>query len=72
MEEMKKPWEAKLFEDTFRKLAEDLKISASQMFQLIRVAVSGQTVTPPLFESLQILREEETINRVRESIQHIA
>ncbi|OGE42725.1 hypothetical protein A3A45_03575 [Candidatus Daviesbacteria bacterium RIFCSPLOWO2_01_FULL_36_8] len=72
MEEMKKPWEAKLFEDTFRKLAEDLKISASQMFQLIRVAVSGQTVTPPLFESLQILGEEETINRVRESIQHIA
>src|SRR3990167_862492 len=68
LEKMEKPWEAKLFEDTFRKLAEDLKISASQMFQLIRVAVSGQTVTPPLFESLQILGEEETINRVRESI----
>ncbi len=33
-----------------------------------RVAVSGQLVTPPLFESIQILGEEETKNRIKESI----
>lgn len=67
LEAMEKPWNTEEFEKTFRKLAEDLEISTSQMFQLIRVAVSGQTVTPPLFESIQILGEEETIDRIKES-----
>lgn len=68
MEEMEKPWEAKKFEETFRKLAESLDLSATSMFQLIRVAVSGQTVTPPLFESIKILGEEEAISRVKEAV----
>jgi len=38
------------------------------MFQLIRVAVSGQLVTPPLFESIKIIGEEETLNRVKEVV----
>ena len=63
-----KPWKADTFEETFRKLAEDLTLSATQMFQLIRVAVSGQTVTPPLFESIQILGEEETIKRTETAL----
>lgn len=66
MEKMEKPWKAEVFEETFRQLAKEMGISASQMFQLIRIAVSGQVVTPPLFESIKILGEEETINRVKE------
>lgn len=68
MEKMERPWEADRFEETFRKLAEELGLSVTQMFQLIRVAVSGQTVTPPLFDCIQILGEEETINRVKEAL----
>lgn len=64
---MQKPWQADVFEQTFRNLAEELDLSASQMFQLIRVAISGQTVTPPLFESIQILGEEETARRIEEA-----
>lgn len=66
MEQMKKPWDAKVFEETFRKLAQDLQLSVTQMFQLIRIAISGQTVTPPLFESIKILGEDETISRVKQ------
>ncbi len=66
LEEMEKPWKADVFEATFRGLAEEVGISVTQMFQLIRVAVSGQLVTPPLFGSIKILGEEETIKRVRE------
>lgn len=69
LETMDKPWKADVFEQTFRKLAEESELSVSQMFQLIRVAVSGQTVTPPLFESIQILGEEETIKRVEKAIE---
>ncbi len=64
LEKMQKPWSSEIFEKTFRKLAEDLKLSATQMFQLIRIAISGQTVTPPLFESIQILGEKETKIRI--------
>lgn len=67
LQEMVSPWKTEVFEKTFRGLAESLKLSASQMFQLIRVAVSGQTVTPPLFESIVILGEGETIERIKEA-----
>lgn len=65
MESLNNPWQTQEFEAKVRKLAEELKLSASQMFQLIRVAISGQLVTPPLFESMQILGEEETKNRIK-------
>lgn len=65
VEKMERPWKAEVFEQTFRKLAEELSISITDMFQLIRVAVSGQLVTPPLFECIQILGEEETLKRVK-------
>lgn len=69
---MEKPWKADIFEQTFRKLAEELDLSASQMFQLIRVAVSGQTVTPPLFESIKILGEEETLKRMQQALDFLS
>lgn len=64
---MEKPWVADVFEQTFRRLAEDLNLSASQIFQLIRIAVSGQLVTPPLFESIKILGEAEAISRLKDT-----
>lgn len=68
MKEMKKPWQADVFEKTFRDLAEEEGIKAGDVFQLIRVAVSGQLVTPPLFESIKILGEDETITRVQAAV----
>lgn len=64
MNSLQKPWKAEDFESVFRTLAVELSISVSQMFQLIRIAVSGQTITPPLFESMQIMGEEEVIKRI--------
>ncbi len=64
MESLSKPWDAQDFETTFRKLAEDLNIKTGDLFQLIRVVVSGQLVTPPLFESIKIIGEEETLARI--------
>lgn len=71
LEQIKSPWSADVFEKTFRDLAEELKIKAGDLFQLIRVAVSGQLVTPPLFESIQILGEEEAVARIKQALQFI-
>lgn len=68
IENMKKPWEAKKFEETFRKFGEEHELSATETFQLIRVAISGQKVTPPLFESIKILGEEEVVARIKKAL----
>lgn len=69
MEQMERPWRAEVFEDTFRQFAKDHDLQPIEVFQLIRVAVSGQLVTPPLFESIKLLGEEETLKRVKEVVQ---
>lgn len=71
LDQMKSPWEAKDFEQTFISLAKELGISNLDMFQFIRVAVSGQLVTPPLFESIHILGEDETLLRVKEAMEFL-
>lgn len=71
LEDMEKLWKAEEFEQTFRKLAQDLNLSATQTFQLIRVAVSGQTVTPPLFECIKILGEEESTLRIKQALEFV-
>lgn len=72
LETLASPWEASEFESAFKKLALEGGLSNTQMFQLIRVAISGQLVTPPLFESIQILGEEETKSRVKEVVSWLA
>ncbi len=67
LQNIAKPWKANEFEQSFRKLAEQLNISVTQMFQLIRVTISGQLITPPLFESIKILGEDEVLKRVKEA-----
>lgn len=65
LESLPKPWKAEEFEQAFRKLAEELGVKVVDMFQLIRAAVSGQLVTPPLFESIEIIGEEEVLKRIK-------
>jgi glutamyl/glutaminyl-tRNA synthetase len=66
MGRLPKPWAPDKFERTFRDFAQELGVTTSDMFQLIRIMVSGQLVTPPLFECIQILGEEETLKRAGE------
>jgi glutamyl-tRNA synthetase len=51
-----------------RKLVEDLGYSPNQVFGILRVAITGQTVSPPLFESTDIVGKEEVLKRVDKAI----
>ena len=44
-----------------RLLAEELGLSAGQLFGILRVAVTGQKVSPPLFESMAIIGKEKVL-----------
>lgn len=52
-------------EKALRALADDLGLKLGQLLGPVRVAVSGQSVSPPLFETLEILGRQVTLQRMR-------
>jgi glutamyl-tRNA synthetase len=58
------PFEAARIEAELRQLAESLGLKPRDAFQPIRVAVTGSTVSPGLFESIELLGREETLARL--------
>lgn len=59
-------------EGVLRPLAEELGLKAGPMFGVIRIAVTGKTVTPPLFESLVALGKADTLKRIEETIAEVS
>ena len=55
-------------EEPLRGLVEELGLSAGQVFGVIRVAVTGQKVSPPLFESMEIIGRDKVIDRFQKAI----
>ena len=51
-----------------RAAAQELGLKAGQMFQPIRVAVCGRKNAPPLFETLEVLGKETTLERIAQAI----
>jgi glutamyl-tRNA synthetase len=47
-------------------------LSAGQVFGILRVAVTGQKVSPPLFESMAIIGRETVLDRIRAAIDLLA
>jgi glutamyl-tRNA synthetase len=58
------PWNHETLEAAIRPLAEDLGVKAGDLFGLIRVAVTGKTAAPPLFETMDVLGRERTVERL--------
>ncbi len=59
-------------EPPLRALAEELGLQAGQFFGLLRMALTGQKVSPPLFESMAIIGREKTLARLRRAAQLLA
>jgi glutamyl-tRNA synthetase len=51
-------------ESTLRSLAEELGLKAGQLFSPLRVATTGRTAAPPLFETMVVLGEERCLERI--------
>jgi glutamyl-tRNA synthetase len=58
------PFTAEAIEAALRELAARLELSPRKAFQPIRVAVTGSTVSPGLFESLELLGKERSLARL--------
>jgi glutamyl-tRNA synthetase len=58
------PFSEQEMEPPLRQLAEELGLRAGQLFGILRVAVTGKNVAPPLFGSLVAVGRERTLARV--------
>lgn len=54
-------------EQSLYKLAEELGLKPGVLFGIVRVAVTGKTVSPPLFGTLQVLGRETVMRRLAEA-----
>ncbi|HEV7810610.1 MAG TPA: glutamate--tRNA ligase [Candidatus Limnocylindrales bacterium] len=61
-------WEADELEPPLRALAEQRGWKAGDLFMAIRVATTGRTATPPLFDTLVALGRERTLARLDQAI----
>ena len=61
-------FEADELEPPMRALAEDRGWKAGDLFMAIRVAVTGRTATPPLFDSLVALGHDKVLSRLDTAI----
>jgi glutamyl-tRNA synthetase len=55
-------------DQALRTAAKEMGLKAGQMFQPIRVAVTGRTASPPLFETLEVLGRETALKRIGKAL----
>ena len=59
-------------EDPMRALADELGLKAGQLFGVLRVAVTGRNVSPPLFETMAIIGKEAVLERILDAQETLA
>ena len=60
-------WSTAAIEEALRAMLDEHGLAAGKGLQPIRVAVTGSSVSPPLFESLEALGRERSLTRLREA-----
>ena len=65
-------WEHEALEAALRSLAEEWGMKAGDLFMLLRVAVTGRPISPPLFESMEVLGRERCLRRIDEAAERLA
>ncbi|MYA50333.1 MAG: glutamate--tRNA ligase [Chloroflexi bacterium] len=61
-------WSVGALETAYRALAERLGVKTGQLFGAMRVAVTGRTAAPPLFDTLSVLGKERCVSRLRAAL----
>ena len=65
------PWDAESLKAALERVAARHELKLGKAQAPIRVAVTGRSVGPPLFESLEVLGRDEAIKRLDSAIAHL-
>jgi len=61
-------WNHDACDHASRKVAEEAGVKAGLLINATRVAIVGQAVAPPLFDTMVVLGQERVVRRLRESL----
>jgi len=61
-------FDAESLEAVLRPLAAELGLKTGQLFGTLRVAVTGQTAAPPLFQTMAVLGKERCLKRIEAAL----
>ncbi|MGI6046286.1 MAG: glutamate--tRNA ligase [Eggerthellaceae bacterium] len=64
-------WETDVLQDACRALCDTLDMKAKFLFQPLRVAVCGNMVSPPLFESIELLNRDDVLARIDQTLNEV-
>jgi len=67
-----KAFEAESLEGVLRPLAAELGLKTGQLFGTLRVAVTGETAAPPLFQTMAVLGKERCLRRIEAAQSRLA
>jgi len=59
-------------EAVLRPLAEELGLKTGQLFGILRVAVTGRTAAPPLFQTMAVLGKEQCLKRIKAALDRLS
>ncbi|HEU0074607.1 MAG TPA: glutamate--tRNA ligase [Dehalococcoidia bacterium] len=62
-------WESEPLLEAYRALADQLGVKFRDLAGMLRVAITGRPVSPPLTESMELLGRERCVLRLREAVQ---
>jgi glutamyl-tRNA synthetase len=62
--DLPEPWKTEAVEGVLRGVSEQLGVKPKQLFQPLRVALTGTTVSPGIFETVALLGRDETLARL--------
>jgi glutamyl-tRNA synthetase len=68
--EAAEPFDTETIEHALRGVVERLNVKPKEVFQPVRVAISGTTVSPGIFESVAALGRDETLARIDAALRH--
>ncbi|UCC61163.1 MAG: glutamate--tRNA ligase [Dehalococcoidia bacterium] len=61
-------FDALSLEEALRPLASDLGLKTGDFFGLLRIATTGRTAAPPLFETMAVLGKERCLKRIQTAV----
>jgi len=65
-------FDADSLEAVLRPLAAELGLKTGQLFGTLRVATTGRTAAPPLFQTMAVLGKEQCLRRIRAAAKKLA
>ncbi len=64
------PFTVENVETALREVVENQGVKPAKVFQPVRVAIAGTTVSPGIFESVALLGKDETLARIDRALEH--